>query len=202
MKSKFTLVEILGVTALITLLAVIGFAGYGYAMNAVRESATRSLIHSLETALEGAKGKSSYIPSSDNFITIKVKLRSDNDDVSDIEFDSEKLMADTASESQKKFAKEFLKIIDLENLKKYLNKSDGTINDSWGNPIRYKYLGTFNQEGIDLISAGIDGGFGVDKSADPVDDKTKYFYPAVDPAVDPAGDTAGEAKCDDVMNFK
>ena len=42
LRFRFTLVEVLAVVALVSLLAAIGFGAYSYAMNASRESNTKS----------------------------------------------------------------------------------------------------------------------------------------------------------------
>ena len=52
MKRNFTLVEVLGVTILISILAAIGVAAYTYAMESSKESATRALITRLGATFE------------------------------------------------------------------------------------------------------------------------------------------------------
>ncbi len=55
MKRNFTLIEILSVTLLISLLAAIGIAGYTYAMESSKESATKAMIVRLTAAFEALR---------------------------------------------------------------------------------------------------------------------------------------------------
>ena len=84
--------------------------------------------------------------------------------------------------------KSFLKNLDQEKLKKNLD-GNGYLVDSWGGYIRYRYPGSVNKTGFDLLSAGSDGKFGKDSKDSPLDDIKEYK------------DDSGEWACDDISNF-
>ena len=184
---SFTLVEILAVTVLVSLLAAIGFAGYGYAMNASRRAATESLIQQISAGLENFKIKNGYYPASTEYK--KIIFTVTNDKIEKIKFgDIEWAYTSSAF-------KAFIKPLDQEKLKKNIG-GDNAIVDSWGGAIYYKYPGTFNKTGFDLVAPGEDGKFGKEAKADiPADedeDKYKTFYKDED---------SGEWACDDISNF-
>lgn len=183
---SFTLVEILAVTVLVSLLAAIGFAGYGYAMNASRRAATESLIQQISAGLENFKIKNGYYPASTEYKEMIFTVT--NDKIEKIKFgDIEWAYTSSAF-------KVFIKPLDQEKLKK--NISGNKIVDSWGGAIYYKYPGTFNKTGFDLVAPGEDGKFGKEAKADiPADedeDKYETFYKDED---------SGEWACDDISNF-
>jgi len=76
----FTMVEILAVTAIISILAAIGFGSYSYAMGRAKESATRALVKQLEAGIAAFHAKYGYYPPVNNFGTITV-TRNDSDNV-------------------------------------------------------------------------------------------------------------------------
>lgn len=203
---SFTLVEILAVTVLVSLLAAIGFAGYGYAMNASRRSATESLIQQISAGLENFKIKNGYYPlaeeTSGKEVGLLIGVYENNGIIERIvliekEKDKQpsKVEASTAPSSKgtvlnKNSAglKSFLKNLDQEKLKKNLD-GNGYLVDSWGGYIRYRYPGSVNKTGFDLLSAGSDGKFGKDSKDYPLDDIKEYK------------DDSGEWACDDISNF-
>ena len=81
-----------------------------------------------------------------------------------------------------------MKNLDQEKLKKNLD-GNGYLVDSWGGYIRYRYPGSVNKTGFDLLSAGSDGKFGKDSKDYPLDDIKEYK------------DDSGEWACDDISNF-
>ena len=182
---SFTLVEILAVTVLVSLLAAIGFAGYGYAMNASRRAATESLIQQISAGLENFKIKNGYYPASASYAEITVGQNGDF--ITAITWGTTSWKANgTAAGSE---VKTFLKTLDQEKLKKSI--SGGKLVDSWGGAIYYKYPGTFNKTGFDLIAPGEDGLFGGN-----IGDKTSQQKP--DTATFKEG---SEWACDDISNF-
>ena len=174
----FTLVEILVVTALVALLGVIGFAGYGYAMGAARRSATESLIKQIEAALENFKIKKGYYPSSSSYATIAFTVSGGA--ITDVSLGGTALGTDAF--------KVFIKPLDQEKLKKSI--SGNNLVDGWGGQIYYRYPGAVNTTGFDLIAPGPDGQFGV--------------TPAASPAASPSATTyknGADWACDDIANF-
>ena len=179
---SFTLVEILAVTVLVSLLAAIGFAGYGYAMNASRRAATESLIQQISAGLENFKIKNGYYPASASYAEITVGQNGDF--ITAITWGTTSWKANgTAAGSE---VKTFLKTLDQEKLKK--NISGNKIVDSWGGAIYYKYPGTFNKTGFDLIAPGEDGNFGKSGAGTPSTNPNDYK-------------DSGEWACDDISNF-
>lgn len=199
--NKFTLVEILAVVALIGILTAIGFGAYTYAMNSAKESSTKALIKRLESGLESCRTKFGYFPASkkDNdgsgsgsesaYIYLPIEITIDNDNtVTEIKIGSQ--IFDPRIKGE--YGETFLKIIDAESFKKYVKNKE--LQDGWGGTIYYKYPGTINKTGFDLVSAGADGKFGNDTVTDrskPASERTGY-YPSA---------TATEKDCDDIANF-
>ena len=175
---SFTLVELLVVTAIVALLGAIGFAGYGYAMNASRRAATESLIQQISAGLENFKIKNGYYPASTEYVAVGFSVVNDT-------VESITLGATPWLKTSNEF-KVFFKTLDQEKLKK---NSDGTyFVDSWGGKIYYRYPGKFNTTGFDLIAPGEDGQFGTDpKGGDKLDEAV--FKDGADWA------------CDDISNF-
>ncbi|MBR1952860.1 MAG: hypothetical protein IKA32_09805 [Lentisphaeria bacterium] len=179
---SFTLVEILAVTVLVSLLAAIGFAGYGYAMNASRRAATESLIQQISAGLENFKIKNGYYPASSTYTEIAVTKNSD-DLLDSITFGSTKWTKGTNKEFNV-----FFKPLDQEKIKK--NISGDKLVDSWGGSIYYKYPGTVNTTGFDLIAPGEDGKFG--KNASDTASSTGGLSAYKD---------GSDWACDDISNF-
>ena len=181
---SFTLVEILVVTVLVSLLAAIGFAGYGYAMNASRRAATESLIQQISAGLENFKIKNGYYPVSNTYTVIQATFNTSDGMLETVTF---------GAKQYKKGAKDggfdaFFKNLDQEKFKK--NISGGQVVDSWGGAVYYKYPGAVNTAGFDLISPGEDGKFGVTPANTPAAAPTAATYKSND-----------EWACDDIANF-
>ena len=185
---SFTLVEILVVTVLVSLLAAIGFAGYGYAMNASRRAATESLIQQISAGLENFKIKNGYYPYSESYQPIQISVS--NDFIESITWggsESDKKVVWAKSDSKTKtLLNTFIKVLDQEKLKK--NIANNQFVDSWGGAIYYKYPGTFNKTGFDLIAPGEDGSFGTNLKGG-ADLKDATFK------------DGSEWACDDISNF-
>lgn len=178
MKRKFTLIEILGVTILISVLAAIGIASYTYAMESAKESATRATIARIGNALEALREKG-LLPRISDYSSITIDL-SANKDTDKVKFGDDSLPRNEAY-------KIFMRAIDGESV------GDGTINDAWGKEILVKYPGVFNRGGVDIISAGSDGVYGEAGKDEPIasvnDSNNKYR------------DSDGDWICDDIANF-
>ncbi|MBR7139944.1 MAG: prepilin-type N-terminal cleavage/methylation domain-containing protein [Lentisphaeria bacterium] len=149
-KKNFTLVELLCAVALVVILAGIGFSAYSYASHRGKEAATRSLITRLEAGLETLKTKHGFYPASASFGDITVDLNSAGV-IDGITFG-------TQSITNAKQLKDFLSVVDGENLKKYV--SNGNLTDAWGGRIQYKYPGAVNTAKYDIIAPGADEHFG------------------------------------------
>ena len=202
---SFTLVEILAVTVLVSLLAAIGFAGYGYAMNASRRAATESLIQQISAGLENFKIKNGYYPlakeTSGKEFGLLIGVYENNGIIERIvliekEKDKQPAKVKDSTEPSEKGTvlkkgsaglKSFLKNLDQEKLKKNLD-GNGYIVDSWGGYIRYRYPGEINKTGYDLLSAGSDGKFGKENADQPCNEIGYYKEDS-------------EWACDDISNF-
>ena len=180
---SFTLVELLAVTALVALLGAIGFAGYGYAMNASRRAATEGLIQQISAGLENFRLKNGYYPASANYAVIAVTKNSSDDLLESITFGSTKWTKGTNKEFDV-----FFKPLDQEKLKK--NIGNNQFVDSWGGAIYYKYPGTVNKTGFDLIAPGEDGKFCVTPVNAPSTSGLSAYK-----------DSSGDWACDDISNF-
>ena len=185
-KRDFTLVELLAVTALIVILAGLGFAAFSYASNRGKEAATKSLITRIAAGLESVKTKHGAFPGSTSYGDITVTVNSTSGLITDISFNGSTLPA--------KQLKTFLAVCDGESLKKNLDGS-GNVTDAWGGKIKYCRPGKVNTVKFDLVAPGADGEFGTAKSSSP-------------PSAAPTGKTVldnyrtdGEWACDDIANF-
>ena len=189
-KYKLTLIEIIGVVALIVILALIGIAAYSYAADSSKEKASKATVLRLESALNMLK---------DQGVTpLKTWKPGQNEEEDsyyvEITFDADdKIVRFGTVEVGEKSGKEdafkmFARAMDADSIDSLLDK-DKCLTDGWGQRIRIRYPGKFNRGGFDIISAGSDGGFGEDSATDPPTDIAKYK------------DTDGEQICDDVANF-
>ncbi len=182
-KKNFTLVELLCAVGLVVILAGIGFSAYSYASHRGKEAATRSLITRLEAGLETLKTKHGFYPASTSYGDIQVNINATGL-IDSITFGSAQAITDTRQ------LKDFLSVVDGENLKKYV--SNGNLTDAWGGRIQYKYPGAVNTVKFDIVAPGADEGFGTGAANNP---------PTASPALD-SYKANGEWACDDIANFK
>lgn len=187
-KYPFTLIEIMGVVALIVILMLIAIGAYSYASDASKEKSTTATITRLNNALSalndqgitplrttGSTATNGYVP---------VKFDAAN---KKLYFGTTEIGEDPDAAFQL-----FARNMDADNIDSILDEQ-GYIVDGWGQRILIRFPGKFNRGGFDIISAGSDGVFGEDdgsasETVPPVDE-TKYR------------DSDGEIICDDVTNF-
>ncbi|MBE6362452.1 MAG: hypothetical protein E7054_02245 [Lentisphaerae bacterium] len=185
-RNSFTLIEILGVVVIITILATLGFAGYSYARNKSKESATQGLITRLNAAFEFAKQKSGFIPpASGSFVTINIDTANAKITINATDY---KLATDATGKNKmySEFYKNFIRTLEMDTMGRFM---DGTqVIDAWGNPVYFRYPGILKAGGFDLISAGSDGTFGSGEASTPPTSLDKYRDGA-------------EWICDDIANF-
>lgn len=195
----FTMVEILAVTALISILAAIGFGSYSYAMGRAKESATRALVKQIEAGVAAFHAKYGYYPPAASYGMITVTRDSSNV-VQTIQFGSGYTIgATTGSGKQLQLKKAelaaFMKAVEPETIMKYLDGS-GRITDAYGGLIYYRAPGAINTTSFDLIAPGEDGGFGSGKVAAP---------PETPVVTGESGrtyiDKDNDWICDDIANF-
>lgn len=183
MRHNFTLVEILGVTLLIAVLAGLGIAGYTYAVESSRESATKALVARMKIALENLQREGKLRKTNDGsgsakFVTVTLRL--DDPTAADrLAFGSVKISDGYDI---------FVKAIAADNMKRHLS-ADHKIVDAWGNLVYVRFPGKFNRGGFDIIAPGSDGVFGNASASTPPEDSTKYRT------------ADGEWNCDDIANF-
>ena len=179
-KKSFTLVELLCATALVVILAGIGFSAYSYASHRGKEAATKSLITRIAAGLETLKTKHGFYPASTSYADIRVTVNSNTGLITAISFGSTPV-------SDAKQLKDFLAVADGENLKKYV--ANDLLTDAWGGPIKYKYPGSINTVKFDIVAPGADEGFGTAAAGTPPAPLSSY-------------QTNGEWACDDIANFQ
>lgn len=189
-KKSFTLVELLCATALVVILAGIGFSAYSYASHRGKEAATKSLITRIAAGLETLKTKHGFYPASSGYGTIEVTVNNNTGLITAISFGGTPV-------SDAKQLKDFLAVADGENLKKYVANPNGTslLTDAWGGNIYYAYPGFFNTVKFDLLAPGADGVFTTDPNNNlqsPPNNNTATNYKNAD----------GEWACDDIANFQ
>ena len=154
-QTRFTLVEIVMVIALIAALTGIAIGGYSYAMNSSRESATRAAIKQLEAAFESGKTKHGFYPASASMPTsgsdhvIQLFGASGADPADDT-------LATDWGNLPPKYLKDFRKALDLESLREHAT-AEGYVADAWGNAIIYISPDTARRRAFQLRSKGPDG---------------------------------------------
>ena len=204
-KKNFTLVELLCATALVVILAGIGFSAYSYASYRGREASTKSLITRLEAGLETLKTKHGfYPPSNGQYQIIKFIYSVSGSNatglITGVNFNGGNTNQLTAAQ-----LKDFLAVIDGESLKNFLvlvSNDEHDLTDAWGGGIYYRYPGKVNTVKFDIIAPGADGLFGSGISNNPTAAPkdvtgenakvTRSYYV----------DSNGEWACDDIANFK
>ena len=190
-KKNFTLVELLCATAIVVILAGIGFSAYSYASHRGKEAATRSLITRLEAGLETLKTKHGIYPASASYSTIDITVNADTGIITKIDFGETVIdTEDTTPKKKERYQaqmKDFLAVVDGESLKKYI--ANGKLTDAWGGKIQYKYPGTVNKIKFDIVAPGADESFGTAAGTAPCSALTGY-------------QENGEWACDDIANFK
>ena len=182
-RKNFTLIEILGVCALIAILGIIGFGSYTFAMNKSKESATQALLKQIEAGLANVKQECGYYPSTSGYVSIEFYDDSNQGSVVD-ELSGKLKKINTPVD--KSVRKAFNKATDAETIAKYIE--GGVLKDAFGKEIYYCFPGKINKTSYDLISAGPDGVFGAENAVQP-SASSKYK------------DADGEAICDDITNF-
>ena len=196
-KKNFTLVELLCATALVVILAGIGFSAYSYASHRGKEAATKSLITRIGAGLETLKTKHGFYPASSSYGDIEVTVNNNTGLITGISFGGTPV-------NDAKQLKDFLAVADGENLKKYLVEHSGhhDLTDAWGGRIQYRYPGKINAVKFDIIAPGADELFGTDigrnPSSAPPDVNTDNSSQARRYYVDGNNEWA----CDDIANFK
>lgn len=183
-KHNFTLVEILGVMALIIILLVISIGVYSYCMDSSKEKATKATIVRVHNGLQLLQDKG-YLAKTDGFVKISVDNNSQ-----ELKINGNVVGGNTESKDnyKKKVFKLFAKSIDADSIAA-IQDANGNLCDGWGQPIYVCFPGKFNKGGIDIISAGGDGGFG-ESAAD-----------APETAIGKYKDSDNDLICDDVSNF-
>ena len=178
-KKNFTLVELLCATALVAILAGIGFSAYSYASHRGKEAATKSLISTISAGLETVKNKHSIYPASSDFSDITVTVQNSTGMITEVKFGSTVLTA--------KQLKDFLAVVDGELLKKYI--ANDKVTDAWGGAIKFKYPGAINTAKFDIVAPGADEKFGNNEADTP-------------PATIAGYKENDEWSCDDIANFQ
>ena len=181
-KRNFTLIEILGVIAVIVILLVIAVGGYSYAMDSSKEKSTKATITRLDNAFKILQDKG-MLP--------KTTAQTGNTaGFVKIEFDADnrKVTVGTVALTGEAF-KLFTRAIDADSVDSIID-DEKHFCDGWGQKILIRFPGKFNRGAFDLLSPGSDGVYGSENADDPQLDIDKYKD---------ASD--GEAICDDVANF-
>ena len=189
-RNTFTLIEILGVLVVIAILATLGFAGYSYANNKSKESATQGLITRLGAAFEVAQQKSGFIPPATSFSTITINQSNNTLTIGSNTYYLIPQDGGTKSARVKKmeaeFCKQFLNALQMDSMERFLEGHE--VIDAWGNPVRFRYPGALKTGGFDLIAAGSDGVFGSSGASTPSTTRSDYR-------------DGNEWICDDIANF-
>ncbi|MFT5905240.1 MAG: prepilin-type N-terminal cleavage/methylation domain-containing protein [Cryomorphaceae bacterium] len=162
----FTLLEVLVVMAIIASLSAIGFGVFLKISETAKEKETRLIIKAVSAAMDARSGdiSSSQRAKFGTDITDGLTFPNGDNTVSSTEilvdyisgdFDGSGDIDDGAKTKEPKI------VPGGSGKNSYLNAT-GSIVDSWGTPIRYKFPGVYHTEdnGFDLESAGPDKDFG------------------------------------------
>ncbi len=185
-KYPLTLIEIMGVVALIVILMVIAIGAYSYASDASKEKATTAAITRLNNALSALsdRGTGSLRTTGDTAANGYVPVKFDAD--------NKKLYFGSTTIGGEAEFQLFAQSMDADNIDSILDEENFIV-DGWGQRILIRFPGKFNRGGFDIISAGSDGVFGED------DGSASETVPPVDE--EKYRDSDGEIICDDVTNF-
>jgi type II secretory pathway pseudopilin PulG len=167
-KSRFTLVEVLAVVAIIMFILGIMIAGYAIAQKSAARAKTKSVIQALATALEGYKAKMGYYPSQPNGMEFAIPPKPSG---SELDFSDLIPYAKWKKNGTLK---------PCSNSRSLLNGKD-VVYDAYGTPIWYRCPGYHNRSSFDLESAGPDGWLYVenaswDKRYNPPSDASSHAY--------------------------
>lgn len=191
-RHNLTLIEIMGVVALIVILALIGVAAYSHASDSSKEKATTATIARVENAFGILKDKgfdklrTTSATATNGFVTVTIDV-----DNKVIKLGNENVGGSKTAKQEEAF-KLFTQAISAENIEQ-LTDENNIIVDGWDQKLLLRYPGKFKKGGVDIISAGSDGFFGKEETGD------AETVPPVD--IDSYKDEDGEAVCDDVANF-
>ena len=184
-RNTFTLIEILGVLIVIAILATLGFAGYSYANNKSKESATQGLITRVNAAFEVAHQKSGFMPPAGSFSTITINQNANTLTIGGNTYS----LTDRTTRVKKmeaEFCKQFIQALQMDSMSRFMENN--VVIDAWGNQVYFRYPGEFKTGGFDLIAAGSDGGFGSENASTPTNTMSDYR-------------DGNEWICDDIANF-
>ena len=195
--SKFSLIEILTVVAIIGILAGIGLGVTSFVANRNKEVQTQATIKILEMVLEQHKSKYGAYPA--------LTGKPDNDLDKTVNGENRRVFKIPASRSSNEKIHVLFNDItynssnEITAIKGMNIVKDGTdiiILDGWESPILYVYPGVFNKTKFDLGSAGADKKIGENGTK-----FTKTTCPALGSRTSGAyKDHFGKA--DDITNFK
>jgi len=207
--SRFTLVELLTVVAIISMLLGLGFGGYTYAMQKSRISQTEALIKRISAALEANKAKFGFYPQTmnkGNDYRFMLELDVDTSKHAAYErYESIKFNNDVDGHYQypEDYMNAWRKAVDFENLAQQCRTIGNSkvlyVVDAWGNPLYYRCPGKRNPQSFDLISAGPDGLIG-----DPNEEKALWkenLSELGDYDADEVSKHANNVNFDDIGNF-
>ena len=183
-KHNFTLIEILGVIALIVIIMVISIGVYSYSTDAAKEKATKATIARVHSALQILQDKG-QLPVTGGYVNIALVPGSKL-----LKINNNAVGSSTSGKDNYtgKIYTRFAQAIDADSVAA-IQDAAGNLCDGWGQPLKICFPGKFNKGGIDILSPGGDGGFGEDVAEAPVTDIAKYK------------DADGDLICDDVSNF-
>lgn len=182
-KSNFTLIEVMGVIALIFILLAIGTGVYLYAWDSSREKATVAAIARTENGINMLQSKNLLVK------TVKTEGGSKTTAYVKIIFDAaNKKLKFGDTEISSDGYKIFARAINADNVNDLLG-NDNEICDAWGGAMLIRYPGKFNKGGFDLICPGPDGKFGSEATDLPPETISKYK------------DEDNDVICDDIANF-
>ena len=143
-KSRFTLVEVLAVVAIIMFILGIMIAGYAIAQKSAARAKTKSVIQTLATALESYKAKMGYYPSQSVGMEFAIFPRPPGAELDFTDF--------IPYEKWKKSGT----LKSCTNSKSPYKDKD-VVYDAYGTPIWYRCPGYHNRSSFDLESGGPDG---------------------------------------------
>ena len=186
-RTTFTLIEILGVVAIIAILATLGFAGYSYANTKSKEAATEGLLTRVHAAFDLAQQKTGFMPPATSFSSIELDDSGKTLTVGGVTYEV-KSNATGKDKLYSNFCQIFVKTLEMDKMGRFLQ--GGKIIDAWGNEVKFRYPGILKNGGCDLISAGADGGFGIDAVSNPPNEVKDY-----------RDEENGEWICDDIAKF-
>ena len=168
-RSRFTLVELMMVIAIIGAIAALGLGVFNFSSYKIAETRTSGVVNKLDAAIKLLNSKYGMYPQNDTsnscngMLVLGCKLTSGDSGSDKLAENLKKTGA--LKNYPDEYIKDFINLTDIERLLgefgRKIDNDNGTsryvVIDSWDRPLFYRAPGNVRTGGFDLCSAGMDG---------------------------------------------